>query len=238
MRNIAAAAACNILHSANPANHTHDLIPLPAGSRLAEFLCRRFKANSRLAEEAISRLTGSVVGKSENWKSVNDVLSQCSKQDTALFVQEKQNLFIDEAREARLWSQVLMQMSEKAVSPEVVNTLATWVADGLDTLTSALEPEADGPLGWKRRPEVFVLGLRVVLSTDVLLDLCRKSSKKMPVAPMEIRAKLARLLVEGKEKLMHPLLVEEVQRLLEKSIAAGFGKLDKVVTAVAERVGA
>ena len=227
VRSLAATTACGILSTAAPGTDKVDLLPLPAGASVAAFLIRRFSTSQDLAKAAIIRVTGGAVC-AENAVAVADMLAESSKQDSALFVQEKQNLFIDEAREARLWSHVLVKMPKQALSKDLVRSLETWTIDGLDTISASLERSADGPLGWKRRPEVFVLGLRVIYASEALLVLGRKKFISTPGS--EIRALLVKLLSRGKLEDVHPLLIDQLERVLHRSIVRGVARVGRVVS--------
>lgn len=172
----------------------------------------------------------------KNVRAVKDIIVESGRQDTALFVQEKQNLFIDDAREMRLWSHVLMQISPKALSQQLVHNLSSWTMDGLDTLLSTLDTKSDGPLGWKRRPEVFVLGLQLIYAAEVLLVLYGKAKKVASVSGSDIRAKLVQLLVEGEKNDMHPLWLEQIERVLRRSIVRGVSRVGFIVSTTSAQV--
>lgn len=172
----------------------------------------------------------------KNVRAVKDIIIESGRQDTALFVQEKQNLFIDDAREMRLWSHVLMQISPKAFSQQLVHTLSDWTMDGLDTLLSTLDTRSDGPLGWKRRPEVFVLGLQLIYAAEVLLVLYGKARELVSVAGSDIRRKLVQLLIEGEKNEMHPLWLEQIERVLGRSIVRGVTRAGFVVSTASAKL--
>lgn len=85
------------------------------------------------------------------------------KVDTSLFLVEAQNLFVDPAREARRWGEVLSSCVDK----EVLDALAAWVAPGLEALAGM---EDDGVLGWGSRGEVLTIVVRILACCRVLSD--------------------------------------------------------------------
>ena len=88
-------------------------------------------------------------------------LGNALRLDTSLFVVEAQNLFVDPAREARRWGDVLASCPDRGV----LDALAAWVVPGL---TALKEVEEDGMLGWGSRSEVLTIVVRIVASCKVL----------------------------------------------------------------------
>ncbi|KAL1305789.1 hypothetical protein AAFC00_003953 [Neodothiora populina] len=231
VRNLAAQTACRILHATRFSSHDLDLVPLAAGARLAGFIAQRFDTDITLFATATSRLMDGK-GTPREGPSVQQALANASRQDSALFVQEKQNLFLDEVREARLWSQVLMRMSRQAVSPPDLHTLCDWTTHGLETLLSNLDTEADGPLGWKRRPDLFVLGLQVIYAIEALLVLNRDWRGAVPISAAEVRDRLVRLLQRGQANEVHPLLLNQIRKVLARAVRRGVGHVAAVLRGI------
>jgi hypothetical protein len=87
-----------------------------------------------------------------------------------LFAEEKQNLFVDDAREAGTWATVLSQLVIADTDIYVLEKMYTWALDGLLSLTkTTLMEGVDGIFGWISNPEAFTIGLRVIQATRVLL---------------------------------------------------------------------
>lgn len=110
-------------------------------------------------------------------------------------------------------------MSLQALPEGLVQSLSSWVREGLQILLATLDPMTDGPLGWKRRSGVFVLGLQVIHAAGALLSLAGEDMAgriSLPVA--EIKDVLTTLVGNGKKKDMHPLWVEEAEKVLQKYI--------------------
>lgn len=204
-------------------------MPFAAGSKLMVFLTTKFISSESLGTVAIGRLSGGNIS-AQRVFPICTTLSAAAQQDTALFVQEKQNLFIDGTREARVWSQVLIKLDPKALSLSLVSDLASWTMDGVEALAAALEQNTDGLLGWARRPEVFQLGLQLIYAAEVLLVICGKV--KTTVSGSEVREKLVRFLSVGRKSEVSPLWISNAEKVLERSILRGVSKVGGLVSLV------
>jgi hypothetical protein len=195
-----------------------DLVPLLASQSLAEHLVRQFPDSSKLYVEAIRRLTGDN-SSSNGSASFAAAFAAASHVDTALFVKERQNLFVDDAREARVWSWVLihlaapLSLSVASELRDVTVGFARWVAEGLELLTEMAEREKDGPLGWTSKTEVFPLGLRVVYGAEVLLEWGLRE-----VEGRKIMLGLWKLVCNGRETGLHEMWLSSAEKVLEKDV--------------------
>lgn len=92
---------------------------------------------------------------------------------------------------------------------------ANWTTDGLSVLAETAGKQVDGPLGWTSKPEVFAIGMRVILAARVVLSLCdvgitedvQKSCKK----------RLEELLEVGSQADLHGFWISEVEDILGSS---------------------
>ena len=166
IRTEAAKSAHKIL-SADSANAASGpTVPLVATQQLAELLTRRWAANTELFATAIVRAFD-VSSRGAN--SVEQQLQSFEKAEYALFAEEKQNLYIDDVRETRIWAKVAMHVSASAVQDAVLlEGLAEWTVDGLGALKNKFERTVDGSLGWTSEENAFLLGLRVLGAAEVL----------------------------------------------------------------------
>lgn len=231
IRVLAAKAACNIISTLTPNKSCSSLLPLAASTRLAKAMAHHFKTSEDFCVTAMQFLT-------PRNEDVAAVLREARTQTPSLFMQEKQNLFVDEAREARLWSHVLITLSSCAFSAKQVRELNLFVQEGLDTLLTTDDDApaaANGPLGWKRRSRVFVLGLRVVYAAEVLLDLRARSRGLLRemVSGEVIRGKLVVLLGQ---KGVYPLWKAEIEGILRRSVLKGVGRVARVVGEVSGQI--
>ncbi|KAK2756662.1 hypothetical protein FQN54_005107 [Arachnomyces sp. PD_36] len=154
------------------------LVPLAASSQLARFLAKNYQESPQILHETIRRLTGQDVKLPANslgtsMLAVSSFLDEYMQSSTVLFEEEKQNLFIDDAWEADVWSDVLGRLSipSKRIHPTLSKKFPQWVSDGLLSLTEAAQLEgAGGLLGFTSKPEIFVIGLRVIQAARLLLS--------------------------------------------------------------------
>ena len=193
-----------------------DMVPLIAGSCLSSTLVRRYKDCTHLARRAADRLRTDSLPVSATLSGEN--------QDSALFAEEKQNLFIDPAREAKTWSVILSNLSSHAFDDSTIKDLSDWTVSGLDALTHRIRERYDGPLGWTRKPDIFVLGLRIIYASEVLIHFARET-KRAIFSASAIRAKLVTLLSASRESQVNMLWIGEIEKVINKSLDTGFTKL-------------
>jgi len=215
VRDIAAYTASLLLDTGS--RQKTDMVPLVAGSRIAASLAHRYKTSSHLARSGARRLLADTA-------LISGLLSGSQGQDSALFAEEKQNLFIDPAREAKTWSVVLSSLSAAAFDDATIKELSDLTTSGLDALISRTRQSHDGPLGWTRKPDIFVLGLRIIYASEVLIHLARETRRAV-VSASAIRGKLVTLLGVGNEKQVNMLWLGEIEKVINKSLDTGFTKL-------------
>ena len=179
-------------------------------------------------------MTGSKLETADNirfrLKPIGVQLSKAMRDDDSLFVEEEQNLFIDEVREAKLWSKVfedtaLDSWNWEGADFDIENTwsqphaaVAAWVMDGLLAVSSFLDQE-DGPLGWVSKPAVFALLTRLLLSANAIIQrheglMTSATGRQVPGNRIiaGIVFALEQFISLGKEKKIHESLLLEVQR--------------------------
>lgn len=101
-----------------------------------------------------------------------EMLCEAAKQDDLLFVEERQNLFIDPVRESDNWAEVLMRAHPCRRTGIMIREFDTWILDGLTALIRAIGVE-DGPFGWTSKFDGFTLGVRIILAAKVQLHWTR-----------------------------------------------------------------
>lgn len=218
IRLLAASTVSRILRSANPTARTTHFEPIVASQRLLAHMLTHLRHSRAFASEAFPRAFDTA-------SPVVDLLNTYSQPETALFAQEKQNLYIDPAREVRAWSQVLLQLSMSSIPKQLIRSLAKWVDEGLQTLTSHFIDENGnddgfgrrGALDWTSKPEVFVLGLQVFYGVEVLFAYLGKGGS-LPVKGSEIWHKLAMFQRELEEREGNVLWRWEVERVLKEVV--------------------
>ncbi|CAG7982284.1 unnamed protein product [Penicillium olsonii] len=210
IRDAAASTASWLLsHSSISPDTDVTLAPLNASALLAEFIIRNYTTSPILGRRVLLYLTGQeprISGSSETKRlvPVSDLIAEYRQDSTVLFEEEKQNLFIDDAREVQVWSRALVQLEQSAYTDSPVHEVSTWATQGLSYLTSLVGPgaEPDGLLGWASKPEIFNLGFRVIAIASAL-------------KPDESRESIARLLELGREVSLHGHLLAVLSGVLE-----------------------
>ena len=201
------------------------LVPLAARVELVNYIKRLFGSSLLFYCSLVYRLTGNDLHASEVGLPLLEPaeahFSRALKDDDSLFVEEEQNLFIDEVRETRLWAKVLEETDLQSCSEtdldssweKAYTALAVWITDGLATMTGLLDKD-DGPLGWTSRPTVFAVCMRVLVSAKAITlhnerMLTSGISPQDPMALLseDITAALKRFNSLGRERNIHGSLI-------------------------------
>ncbi|PGH23951.1 hypothetical protein AJ80_02013 [Polytolypa hystricis UAMH7299] len=172
IRDVAAEAASRILScNVDDPNQAVALLPLAASSNIINFLINSYRASSTLFTTALTRLVGQKVSASNpGFTPVSEILAQLRKESTVLFVEEKQNLFIDDVREAEIWATVLTKLSLPDDSSNTISQFHGWVLDGLSALLETSREEGkDEVFGWTSNVDVLTTGVRAIRGARVLL---------------------------------------------------------------------
>lgn len=176
IRDIAASTASWVLsHSSVSPDADVTLAPLNASALLADFVTHNYRESPMLGRRVFLYLTGQeprISGSDDGTCliPVSDWISRYRQDSTVLFEEEKQNLFINDVREVKVWSRSLMQLSKSAYEYSAVREISLWASEGLLHLQSLVSPgaEPDGLMGWVSKPEIFTLGCRVITIASVL----------------------------------------------------------------------
>ncbi|KAI5235931.1 hypothetical protein E4T42_09591 [Aureobasidium subglaciale] len=213
IRTFSAPVATKILNARSAKKHL-DMVPLAANQGIAEFIAAAFGSSERAALSAISRATGNAVNGSFP-DSIKQSLAEKNGAGPSLFAQEKQNLFVDETQEAKLWSSIAARLQPTAFSFRLLMNLCTWVIDGLDVLIAETGARPDQPLGWSRKAEVFTLGMQILYAAELVLKLI-KSGVEMPVDSRAVMKRLETLLSRGQENKINVLWLQTLREMLEQ----------------------
>lgn len=206
-------------------------VPLVASQQLLQYLATRYRESEHVCKNALRKMTQSTLQNDQLLPSAKERFKSATAEDTALFVVEKQNLFLDLYREAGLWAQVLKALSAKVITDAEVTALGNWVSDALTLLSDKAHYELDGPLGWTSKREVWVFGMQVLFTTEVYLD-WRLRTKKGRVEGKVIRDLLAKLYSRGTKTKVHGAWLEKMQNMLVDAIetkVGGFGSLLRTI---------
>lgn len=220
-------------------------ISVPAArSKLLQFICKEWNRSLIIWTEAMRRLVpsyapsirhpeifnaGNGSGTLDDDSSdlhesnvirftpVRAVLDKAATPDTALFVKEKQNLYVDEVEEARAWSQMLIhlkpsELTQRARLQRLGAEFVAWTTDGLSVLIETAESKIDGPLGWTSKPEVFTIGFKVILAARVVL--CSNTWGFSDEAKDLCEKRLEELLAVGTKNNLNEFWITEVKDIL------------------------
>jgi len=208
------------------------LLPLAARLELAEFISQLHGEQPSYISNMLCRITGTDTLQASKLRMAYDFLESAEvqllkemKKDDSLFVEEEQNLFIDEVREAQLWCGIFEELcAESQITAETegiwklpLHDLILWVLNGLKTLNRLLETE-DGVLGWTSKPSVFAICMRIILCTnavlsqkDVLFQASGKSVEETNHLVKEITAALQEFVTLGRKRRVHESLLYAVR---------------------------
>ncbi len=212
------------------------LSPPAAKKRLLRFLCEGYRTSTLLYVESVSRLTGmdSVVGsasasmqgdksQTEHGKSVlhfrpvADLSLEARTTSTVVFVEEKQNLYVDTVSEAEDWAEVLLWLDTNTWPSSLSSDLETWTVKGLAHILSNLENNVDGALSPTSKPEVFTLFARVLQAAKVVtMRYETYYSSKEKWEQHECVGLLEKLLDLGRSRRFHDLLLHCIETILEE----------------------
>lgn len=145
-------------------------------------------------------------------RPVQEIMQEVRRQDNALFAEEKQNLFVDPVREAGNWALILMNSTQLEKVVSITSAIENWTMRGLEVLIETANEE-DGPLGWSTKPDVFILGMRILLAAKVhvhwfQIGLDRETSLK------NILGLLHNLLDVGTDKLLNGTWLQQIENIL------------------------
>lgn len=230
MRDEAATAAALGMEALSPAHSNEIQMPLLAGAKIAAYLCRHHNRSGSLADIAMSRLTG----QRDLASSKVNMLQSSESTSAALFAVEKQNLFVDPAREARLWSRVLMRLHPAAVSAESLMQLAAWTTNAVEALIQKARTDPGGPLSWARSSDTFTYGLQIIFAAEVILHFLRVRRTKSSLS-QALRSRLVEVLVIDSERDVNPLWRIQIERILLKAILPGVKKVACSLTSITSR---
>lgn len=155
-------------------------------------------------------------------REFEDELADALVEDNSLFVEEEQNLYVDEVRDAQMWIGILMTGTDE-LWEEAQTQVATWAFHSLCAIEKVTAERMDGPYGWTSKPQVFALCARVILAA-------RAQTALLNVSQGERYEDLVRidLLVVGKrlwklasKRDFHPLLLEQLRWFVDRAEELG-----------------
>ena len=148
-------------------------------------------------------------------RPVVDLSLEAGLTSTVVFVEERQNLYIDTVSEAEAWAELLCCLDHNAWPSSLVSDLEIWTTEGLAHILEILQNSIDGALSPTSKPEVFTLYTRVLLAAKVLImrdglhvPSNGKDKKNVCVGILQ------KLLDLGRSRLFHSLLLHRIEEIL------------------------
>jgi hypothetical protein len=187
-------------------------VPMRMVQRLAHFLVKHFGTSQYLYKEAVRRLTASPSGAAVfPPRPFKEMLAEARKEDSALFVAEKQNLYFDPTLDAVTWAHVLSSLQAPAPTNTLRTSLEAWVTSALTELLRTAGAEKDGAAGWTSKGDVFTLGMRGLSAAHVVVKWQGSEGPR-------IRKLLGEFVGTGKWREVHGLWVRQAEWVLEGGV--------------------
>ncbi|KAJ9265996.1 hypothetical protein DTO212C5_6557 [Paecilomyces variotii] len=219
LREISASVASQLLsYSSVSPGRAVALAPLTASKLLAEFIAAHYKNSHRLFRDAVRRVVGQAIGTSQGrLVAVSQLASEYLKESTVLFVEEKQNLYIDDIREIDIWTGVLFGLEADASDPAIVQDFSGWVMGGLSYLTQLACSSKDGLLGWASKTDMFVLGTRVLSAARFLVSQSSAAVGHREEDRLTLKQKVQSFLEAGRSANLHDDWLSKMESALASS---------------------
>ena len=215
---------------------TLSLSPPAARKRLLRFLYDSYATSKKLSVESVRRLTGmdsapdfisadvqgdkieSKQGKSVlRLRPVADLSLEARTTSTVVFVEERQNLYIDTVSEAVNWAELLLRLDPDTWPSRLASDLEIWSVEGLEHITEILQEGVDGAPNLTSKPEVFTLFTRVLQAAKVVIMRrgIHPSPEKIGKEYMCVGL-LEKLLDLGRSRQLHDLLLYRIEIILQE----------------------
>ena len=213
---------------------TMSLSPPAANREWLRFLCDSYRGSMLLCVESVRRLTGmdsapdftsAIVldnepqigeGKSVLYlRPVVDLSFEARTTSTVVFVEERQNLYIDTVSEAKDWAELLCCLDHNAWPSSLASGLEIWTMEGLSHILEILQNSIDGALSPTSKPEVFALYTRVLLAAKVVIMRGGLHVSSFGKGKENTCVGLLRKLLDlGRSRLFHSLLLHRIEEIL------------------------
>lgn len=218
----------------NKSTTSLSLSPPAAKKGWLEFLREGHCRSMLLCVESVRRLTGMELaldpasiniqengpqitkGKSVlHLRPVVDLALEARTISTVVFVEERQNLYIDTVSEAEAWAELLFRLEADAWPSSLASELEVWTMEGLAHILETLQEGIDGALSSTSTPDIFALFTRVLLAAKVLimrggLYVSTKGKGKEYV----YTGLLEKIVDLGRSRLFHDLLLDRIEVIL------------------------
>ncbi len=157
----------------------------------------------------------------QGWEnmSVKDELDHALVEDNALFVQESQNLYIDEVVQSQIWIDFFSKLT---VNTRIATArqIGPWAREGLEVLSEMSKQRYDGPFGWTAKPEVFAIVSKVIMAARATFQVLKETmevwgdndDEGVLVEMMdELEFQSEMLNINGGKNGLHPLLIDQLE---------------------------
>ena len=158
------------------------LVPLAASRELLSWMVEQFGETDAFSKAVLERITGFDNTSTHSLQSVDKRLTKAMERDDSLFIEEEQNLYIDEVRETIAWTSLLFS-NDGPHWDDIASQISSWALEGLDVLIKHAETE-DGPFGWTSKPKVFEICMGIILAAQAVF--ARYVSSLLPAEGAQI----------------------------------------------------
>jgi hypothetical protein len=237
IREAAAEVASRALRLPEQAYPPKPVLPMVASHQLARSLGKTFSDSKSLCNEAISRIRGSALETEERGVSTLQTFAKAREENTSLFITEKQNLYLEDVREALLWSAVARGLQSAAVTKKTFEYLRSWVHESLRLLLDTTRSEHDDALGWSSKPEVFVFAMRALCGASVLLHWSAVMDPSHYNGSTILKI-LGQLVETGRQNGLHGILLDRAEKVLQRSIIWRIRAVGRHVVKLQKRIKA
>ena len=205
----------------------HSLSPPAAKCKLLQFLRDCYPTSRILYSRAVEKLIGLQLLSSDfaiveyrndadaiTFRSVKEVLADAQKPQFEVFIEEKQNLYIDLVEEAKNWAELLTRLDCDVRDMNVFTALEHWTMDGVLHLRELCKKTSDEPIGWASDPETFTVFVRVILAAKVVIIHSRAHSANETSTETVQKGHLEELLMLANSCRLHSLLVGRLENVI------------------------
>lgn len=234
---------------------SESLTPMAAQKALADSMVKHYASHLLLPWNIVSRMTGSleiVLSESHDLGSPAAMFEAALNVDNTLFVEEDQNLYIDEVREVKFWGDVFERLffqdnvregDDYSISSDKapISALLSWTVDAVKALNRIVQQ--DGVLGWSSKPPAFSACMRTIICASALLELNegnRQLAKSFSSAENEqldiIISELAAFATNASKAGFHGSLLAELKKRLPASLWHCLGTDDSDFSYSLERI--
>jgi hypothetical protein len=193
--------------------------PLAASAKLLQWLHQKFSRTEAFRTAMMYRIANINGQTTDKLEPAEQQLAAAMLDDDSLFVEEEQNLYVDEVREAIAWTSLLVT-AEGSLPDEQESQMSSWALEGLYTLTRLAETE-DGPFGWSSKPKVFAISMKIIRAAkalivrydkDLEMEVTDDSVQDGGIEGKSLQDAVHCLLKVGRRNSLHPVLLDELAK--------------------------